>query len=216
MSSSTLLLRLAAPLQSWGMLDKHVTRTTDTEPSKSGVVGLICAAMGVPRTDDRSITELGQLAMGVRADREGTVLRDYHTTEGVYDVKLRRAVHTVPKERFYLEDASFLVALEGDGELLERARDALRAPVWPIFLGRKSCPPACPVFVSLEAAPLGECLRAWMRDDRATNGQLRLIVESGPHGRPRDDVPLSFDPRRFGRRYVEIAWTDPPRARRAS
>jgi CRISPR system Cascade subunit CasD len=222
---STLLLRLAAPLQSWGTLDRFGIRTTDTEPSKSGVVGLVCAAMGVPRNDERTITELGRLAMGVRVDREGEQLRDYHTAGGgkfagkphrVYDAKLRRPVHTVPTERYYLVDASFLVAIEGDAILLERARDALRAPVWPIFLGRKGCPPAGPVLVSLEASPASECLRGWARDDDATVGPLRLVVESGPDGRPRDDVPICFEPRRFGRRYVEIAWTDPPRSRRAS
>ena len=222
---STLLLRLAAPLQSWGTLDRFGIRTTDTEPSKSGVVGLLCAAMGVPRGDEKTITELGQCAMGVRVDREGMQLRDYHTAGGgkfagkphrVYDAKLRRPEHTVPTERFYLADANFLVAVQGNAQLLERARDALRSPVWPIFLGRKGCPPAGPVLVSLEGAPVGECLRGWVRDDDAADGPLRLIVESGPEGRPRDDVPISFEPRRFGRRYTEIAWTDPPRARRAA
>jgi CRISPR system Cascade subunit CasD len=224
---NTLLLRLAAPLQSWGTLDRFGLRSTDTEPSKSGVVGLLCAAMGIPRGDATTIAELGRLAMGVRVDREGEMLRDYHTTgggsfagrpHGVYDAKLKRAEHTVPTERFYLADASFLVALHGEAKLIERARDGLLAPVWPIFLGRKACPPAGPVFVGIvdDRSSLEECLRVWARDDDAPNGPLRLVLESGPEGRARDDVPLSFDPRRFGRRYVVASQADPPRARRAS
>ena len=223
---STLLLRLAGPLQSWGTLDKFGIRTTDTEPSKSGVVGLLCAAMGVPRADATTIRKLGELAMGVRADREGEVLRDYHTVgggkfagqpHGVYDAKLKRGVHTVPTTRDYLSDAVFLVALEGDPVLLERAREGLVSPCWHVSLGRRACVPSGPLFVSLEATPLGECLRTWPRNERALSGPLRLILEStADEGRPRDDVPLSFEPRAFGRRYITIASVDPPPARMAS
>lgn len=46
---ATLLLRLAAPLQSWGSDSKFETRKTDREPTKSGVVGLLAAALGLRR-----------------------------------------------------------------------------------------------------------------------------------------------------------------------
>jgi CRISPR system Cascade subunit CasD len=215
---SVLLLRLEGPLQSWGTLDRFGIRTTDTEPSKSGVVGLLCAAMGTPRSNEAVITAFGRLAMGVRADREGGALRDYHTAGGgtfagephaVYDRKLQRPVHTVPSERHYLTDASFLVSLSGDDALLERAAVALRSPVWPLFLGRKACPPAAPVFVALEhVAVASACLRDWPRADGSSEGALRLVLEAAA-GRARDDVPLSFEPRRYGRRYVEVSWTEP-------
>lgn len=211
---SALLLRLEGPLQSWGTLDRFGIRTTDAEPSKSGVVGLLCAAMGVERSDDATISAFGRLAMGILVEREGSPLRDYHTAGGgtfagrphaVYDRKLKRAVHTVPTERHYLADASFLVALEGDDALLERAREGLRSPVWPIFLGRKACPPSSPVFLDIRPASVSECLRRSL-----SPVPLRLVLEA-PTGRPRDDVPLSFEPRRYGRRYVESTWTIPPK-----
>lgn len=223
---STLLLRLAGPFQSWGTQDDFGIRTTDTEPSKSGVVGLLCAAMGVPRADTGTIRQLGELAMGVRVDREGDVLRDYHTAgggkfagkpHGVYDAKLKRGVHVVPTTRDYLSDAVFLVALEGDPVLLGRAREGLLSPCWHVSLGRKACVPAGPLFASFEAAPLAECVRTWPRDERASGGPLRLILEgSAEEGRPRDDVPLSFEPRAFGRRYTTITFVEPPAARMAS
>lgn len=219
---STLLLRLAAPLQAWG-LEQFGFKPTESEPTKSGVVGLLCAAMGVARNDDATIGALGRLRFDVRVDREGSPLRDYHTTgggtfpgrvHGVYDADKDRPEHVVPSERHYLADASFLAAIEGSGTeneaLLERARDGLRAPIWPIYLGRKACPPSCPVLVSLERAPASECLRAWLRDERADQGLLRLVIEDTAGPRPRDDVPLSFQPRRFGRRYVTVTKTDPP------
>ena len=51
---STLLLRLAAPLQAWGTDSKFETRRTNQEPSKSGVIGMLAAALGLPRDADLS------------------------------------------------------------------------------------------------------------------------------------------------------------------
>src|ERR1039457_3308223 len=76
-STATLLLRLAGPMQSWGLDSRFDQRDTGLEPSKSGVLGLVCAALGKPR-DDRagpwpSLSQLASLRMGVRVMREGTL-----------------------------------------------------------------------------------------------------------------------------------------------
>lgn len=52
---ATLLLRLAAPLQSWGSDSKFETRKTGREPTKSGVVGLLAAALGCAGTTRRAL-----------------------------------------------------------------------------------------------------------------------------------------------------------------
>src|SRR5512147_835084 len=84
--SHTLLMRLVAPMQSWGVQSDFTYRDTGLEPSKSGVIGLLCAALGKPRDeahpDSHSqprLAELATLRMGVRVDREGLLQRDYHT-----------------------------------------------------------------------------------------------------------------------------------------
>src|SRR5258706_11213757 len=77
---STLLLRLAAPMQSWGTQSRFVVRDTGLEPSKSGVIGLLCAALGRPR--EAPMEDLARLRMGVRVDREGVMQTDYHTAGG--------------------------------------------------------------------------------------------------------------------------------------
>src|SRR5512136_490986 len=86
----TLLLRLVGPMQSWGMQSNFTHRDTGLEPSKSGVIGLICAALGKPRDENHpdnarkpSLDELAKLRMGVRVDREGLVQCDYHTANNV-------------------------------------------------------------------------------------------------------------------------------------
>ena len=109
---STLVLRLAAPLQSWGSASKFDIRRTHTEPTKSGVIGLLMAALGCPRDDDKTIHLLdSKLHMGIRVDRPGTIVKDFHT---VHPAKGARYV----TYRQYLSDAVFLVGLESEDEKL--------------------------------------------------------------------------------------------------
>lgn len=75
-----LLVRLAAPLQSWGVGSRFTYRDSHSRPTKSGVLGLCAAALGRDRRDD--IGDLVGLRFGVRADRPGTPMRDYHTIGG--------------------------------------------------------------------------------------------------------------------------------------
>jgi len=160
MSNNTIFLRLEAPLQAWGGRSRLVIRNTDDQPSKSGIVGLICCAMGLDRTAAvQHLPRLNALAMGVRVDRPGVRWADYHTAGAGYGLrtaegKIKRTqstgeLETLVSRRYFLCDASFLVALQGDGTTIASIADALRQPRWPIFLGRKSCPPAVPVLDSV-------------------------------------------------------------------
>lgn len=162
---NTLFLRLEGPLQSWGDTSKFVMRHTMEAPTKSGVLGLVCSAMGLSRKDaEARLAELNKLAMGVRVDRAGMRWWDWHTvgarigmTTAAGTVKTG-AQGTVIKRLEYLADASFLVALQGDSSLVEEVASALREPKRPLFLGRRSCPPSRPIwdgdgcFASLEEA----------------------------------------------------------------
>ena len=78
---ATLLLRLAAPLQAWGADSKFETRKTNREPTKSGVIGLLAAALGLRRDESEALARLAQLRFGVRVEREGQLLVDYHTAK---------------------------------------------------------------------------------------------------------------------------------------
>jgi CRISPR system Cascade subunit CasD len=219
----SVLLRLEGPLQSWGTQGRFSIRDTDAEPSKSGVLGLVAAALGVVRGDDAALAELAGLRMAVRVDAEGHPLRDYHTVgAGRFRGRPQRvygAGHdTVLTERHYLADASFLVALGGDADLVERIVHALQHPVWPPFLGRRACPPAAPIFGGVVDGDPEQAVRnaPWCgRGERPA--RLRLVFESAD-GRPRNDVPLSFasDSRRHAHRYVRIEWMPVPPAPEAS
>jgi len=205
---TTLLLRLEGPLQSWGTQSRFSDRDTGYEPSKSGVVGLLCAALGRPRTAD--LSDLNRLRMGVRVDRPGTLDRDFQTAGGGYPQKDTRGRPTGKKtnatlsHRSFLADASFLVGLEGDRALLEELDSAVRQPRWQLFLGRKAFVPAQPIARGLREAPLREALLSEEAPDRAENRLLVIETPPAPGTQIRQDAPLSFSERRFGPRHVTV------------
>lgn len=208
MSVATLLLRLQGPMQSWGTTSRFDERDTQLEPSKSGVLGLVCAAIGRDRS--APVEDLAALRMGFRVDREGVPMRDYQTATGVVIAATGKADlgRTVVSPRYYLADAVFLVGLEGARDVLERIHAALRAPVWPLALGRKSFVPSAPLYLpgGLVDAPLQQALSQWPAltagDDSAT--LRRGLVEDAQEGAVRLDQPVApFIDRRFGPRFVK-------------
>ena len=154
MSKELLCLYLDGPLQSWG-LDQGGTFEIGQEPSKSGVIAYLAAHSAIQSAI--RLQELDeQLRMGVRVERSGTILVDFQTTTGAFmaaDGRFRGTSdkpYTVVSPRSYLNDASFLVILEGPESILRRCARALQEPRWPIYLGRKSCIPTRPVLGGLE------------------------------------------------------------------
>lgn len=207
---ATLLLRLQGAMQSWGTTSRFDERDTQLEPSKSGVLGLVCAALGRDRHEP--LEDLAALRMGVRVDHEGMPMRDYQTATGVLIATgksdLRR---TVVSPRYYLSDAAFLVGLEGTDEaLLTCIHAALRAPHWPLALGRKSFAPGMPVWLPDGLSPLSleQALAQYPRlaslrrmDSQST---LRCLLEDDQEGAIRLDQPVApFAERRFGPRFVK-------------
>ena len=236
-----LVLRLAAPLQSWGGQTEFNRRETESEPSYSGVLGLLAAAQG--RRRDDPLVDLLDLRLGVRTDQAGTLLRDYHTVSDPEDLPLRttkvnakgqqlrpsgkKPKYTAVTERFYLQDAAFVAALEGPDDLLAALAAALRAPTFPLALGRRACPPAQPLIVSPPEAgkdvwdgALEDVVGAvpWQaahhERHRHAGPMVRLpaTLDDPTGAELRTDVPTTFDhkhrayaTRRVTRRFVEVA-----------
>lgn len=205
----TLLLRLAGPMQSWGTTSRFDERDSQLEPSKSGVLGLVCAALGRDRSEP--VDDLAHLKMGVRVDREGLFMRDYQTATGVISAAGQVGLgRTVVSPRYYLADAAFLVGLEdSDRGLLMKIHAALRTPIWPLALGRKSFPPGAPVWLEdgISDEKLRDALISWPRIATARYEQkgepLRLVLEHEREGAVRLDQPVApFSERRFGPRYI--------------
>lgn len=214
----TLLLRLAGPMQSWGTQSRFSMRDTGMEPSKSGVIGLLCAALGRPRKDTEIVRRLVALRMGVRVDREGVMKKDFHTAKDVAIASGGKSKPTEISDRWYLADADFLVGLEdSDAALLRELDHAPQHPHWQLFLGRKSFVPGRPVWLpdGLHEASLYATLEAyeWKTDRREKPPErLRLVIDATPETATevRHDVPLSFATRRFTIRHVKTTWINFP------
>ncbi|HHP5404451.1 TPA: type I-E CRISPR-associated protein Cas5/CasD [Aeromonas veronii] len=207
----TLLLRLQGPMQSWGTTSRFDERDTQLEPSKSGVLGLICAALGRDRSE--SVDDLAALQMGVRVDREGVVLRDYQTATGIVNaagkVDMKR---TVVSPRYYLSDAAFLVGFEGEQSLLDQIHQALKTPHWPLSLGRKGCLPSPPVYLpdGVRDSALLEALRDYPELIKGAGLQVRRLLLEATEGTVRLDQPIApFADRRFGPRFVLTEQLEP-------
>lgn len=223
---ATLLLRFAGPMQSWGTQSRFGERDTGLEPSKSGAIGLLCAALGRPRHE--SVDDLSAMRMGVRVDQEGIVKRDYHTL-GLTIRPDGKKTGTVLSNRYYLADANFLVGFESDDlALLEKIQDAVDAPRWQIFFGRKSFVPGERIRLpdrddqigGLRSLSLRDALKTepWRpsnvqrkrlnrQDDDDPKPRLRLVIESEsqPGAERRFDQPgpgAAFLNRSYLPRYV--------------
>jgi len=217
----TLLLRLVGPMQSWGTTSRFDQRDTGKEPSKSGVIGLLAAALGIERENWVDLEPLTRLFMGVRHDRPGVPKRDYQTagcakTDKVIKADGKLSDDGVVSRRDYLADAAFLVGLSGDDRsLLERTHDALRDPVWPLALGRRAYVPSEPIWIQdgFQGGALLDVLKQcpWIASPRRWEEppkELLLSMESEDgSGVLKMDQPLSsFAERRFGARFVRSEW----------
>jgi CRISPR system Cascade subunit CasD len=166
MATRYLLLWLQAPLQSWGHDSKFGRRDTLNFPTKSGVLGLVCCSMGQGGEQKEFLAEFAPLKQtvlsfvrknynGIKTDRE-PLLRDFHMVGSGYDDKDLWTTLLIPKTaegkkavgggakmtyRYYLQDAYFAVVLEVPTDKSDLIANALQAPVWDLFLGRKSCVP---------------------------------------------------------------------------
>lgn len=153
MGDSFLIVKLEGVLQSYGERAKWEYRDTAYTPTKSAVVGIIASAMGINRGDKRLIEISESLNMGVRVDRQGTILSDFQTVSGLHttveNYKLGKMGTTASNklaEKMYIEDGVFTVVLQGNNDVLEKYAEALKNPVNPVFLGRKGCVPTRPLF----------------------------------------------------------------------
>lgn len=163
-----LVFQLYGPLASWGDIAVGEYRPSFVHPSKSAIVGLLAAALGIRRDEEEKQKALADACQyAVRIDAMGTLLRDYHTAQVPPSKKgkiryTRKAelanenLNTILSTRDYRCDAAYTVAIclrDDYRYTVQMLAEALRKPVFTLYLGRKSCPlalPLCPVVVTVE------------------------------------------------------------------
>ncbi|MEU1993547.1 type I-E CRISPR-associated protein Cas5/CasD [Nocardia gamkensis] len=204
---SVVALRLAGPLQSWGARSRFVRRDTENAPTKSGVLGLVAAAKGLRRSDP--LEGLLGLRFGVRIDQPGQLVRDFQNAQRPKRERDGSVSWTaLPLSyRYYISDAVYLAVLEGDHDLVTAIDAAIRSPHFPLYLGRRSCPPAGPIALGVSDEDLETTLaiQPWLASTRmrrrARDRIVRLAtVRDAAAGETAAetirDTPVSFDPHR--------------------
>lgn len=220
-----LILRLEAPLMKWGLRSLWNDRDTHIVPTKSGVVGLISCAMGLSRGNKRIEELSSELKMAVRADRKGYAITDLQIVSSVSNPYIGHLCNASYKQRtgggglltyrHYIQDACYTVILSGNEEFLKSAAAAVQDPVFPIYLGTKSCVASRPVFEELtdEYDSLDSALRNFpitekrLRDTKSDDAKYycETETESGSHVR-QDEIKINemreYDFRRVDIQYV--------------
>ena len=222
-----LLFRLYGPLASWGEIAVGEWRHSAFYPSKSSLLGLLGAALGLERSAESAHAALAQhYRFAVQLLSAGCVLRDYHTTQ--LPEPQRKVVHrsrrqellqaakvgTLLSQREYRCDALAVVALEALAEApyrLEQLAQALRYPQFPLYLGRKSCPLAAPTGARVVEAASAEAALEHLKAPlwRRSPVRAQMLVCDDPTGEVVSDVPLDrsrwhFSSRRVALRPVSI------------
>lgn len=226
-----LVFTLVSAFGAMGDLAGHERRGTWVWPGRSAILGLLGAALGVRRDDATGFAALEPLRMAVGVHDEGAPMRDYHTIASVPSAVVRRPdsraaalraaglrTETTITLRDYRVGPLYAVALWGLP--LTPLEEALRRPVFPLYLGRKSCPLAAPPDPRIRAAdgPL-EALaaaripgfrwsRGWIDGPCSLRPPLRLVASDvdlgGGRSETRNDVPLDRARWHFGPRNVHF------------
>lgn len=168
MSRRFLLFQLYGPLASWGDIAVGEVRPSFDRPSKSATIGLLAAALGLKRDqDDDHLRLASSFQFAVRLDTPGIYLHDYHTvqipkgtdarnlatrTDEVNFTKDGKSkLGTVLTYRDYYCDMLATVCLWHHLKVdspycsLSKLAAKLKEPIFTLYLGRKSCPPALPL-----------------------------------------------------------------------
>lgn len=208
----TILLKFSGPIQSWGTNSRFETRHTDYYPSKSAVIGMISAALGYKR-DDQRIEKLNELDFAVRIDQEGKLAKDYHIAQkfkdnGDFD-------RTYVTNRYYLEDGVFVVGLSHENdEYIGKIEKALRYPYFQLFMGRRAFPLSPDFIIEIKEETLLESLTKlpwqamkWYKKKSSSKINLSiyadgdLVKDGKKHTRLDKVISFSQKERKFGPRY---------------
>ena len=200
MRTAYLPLWFDAPLQSWAFASRFQRRVTGLFPTKSGVIGLICAALGLAKGSDEERTKLPQLAalrmiawhfprLSPGGSKEPFMmqrLEDFHTV-----LNTRRASGAINSDpvvthRQYLLEARFGVQLSGQATLLGEIAAALLNPRWGVWFGRKSCLPAAPIQIG---GPYASEPEAW----QALLGAAGIPLETAEDGFSKMEEVANFN-----------------------
>jgi CRISPR system Cascade subunit CasD len=217
-----LILKLQGPMQAWGEHSFEGTRPSGSFPTRSALLGLLGACLGIRRNEfgrQRQLADSIQFAVRKDSRRIETFwsdvktlpvikMTDYHTVKDARENYVGLKSHeTIQTWREYLFDAEYTIAVwtnERAAVSLVELETAVRKPVFTPYLGRRSCPLAQPMFRQrLEAVDALKALQSYGGGAGVVYSDINIDEKSDRTIRLRD-VPMPDQPRQFASRNVYI------------
>lgn len=213
-----LMLRLDGPMQAWGTHTFEDFRPSNLFPTRSGLLGLLAACLGIERNDRAGLNRLAtSVEFTVRIDRQvqrpeqegaisklGVKLPDFHTVKDARKVDGSVNKHPIVSRREYLFDAAFTVAVGSKPDApisLAELAEALRRPLYTPSLGRRACPPARPL---LEGLCEAENALAALAQATPAGGLIYSESDISEQSVRLRDVPMHGHTRQFGTRLIYL------------
>jgi len=145
----TLILKTEG-LSAYGLQTFDVHRKANHFPTRSAIIGLLAAALGIPRKDQLALYELSEgVSIAVQVNQAGEKMVDYHTVQNFRSPMGKIQNGTKPTYREYWCDSEHTFAISANDELIEQLAVAVKSPKFTLFQGRKSCPLTRPLFDKL-------------------------------------------------------------------
>jgi CRISPR system Cascade subunit CasD len=217
-----LILKLQGPMQAWGEHSFEGTRPSGNFPTRSALLGLLGACLGICRNEYVRLQQLADsVQFAVRKDSRQietlwggmktlSVIKitDYHTVKDARENYVGLNSHeTIQTWREYLLDAEYTVAVwcsDGAAVSLSTLEAAVRKPAFSPYLGRRSCPLTQPLFRQrLEATDALKALQSVGKGGGVVYSDMNIGEKSDRAIRLRD-VPMPGQPRQFATRTVYI------------
>ena len=169
----TLILKTEG-MSSYGLQTFDVHRRVNHFPTRSAVMGMLAAALGIDRNQQPKLFFLSQqLAIAVQVNLLGQKIVDYHTVQNFRSPNGKIQGGTKPTYREYWCDSQHSFAISAEAELISELAASVKAPVYSLFQGRKSCPLTRPLY----EAVLDECNPVTALKVQGDTGQIFSDVE---------------------------------------
>ncbi|MGJ8631448.1 MAG: type I-E CRISPR-associated protein Cas5/CasD [Glaciecola sp.] len=198
----TLILKTEG-LSAYGLQTFDVHRRANHFSTRSAIVGLLAAALGITRTDQQALYELSeQITIAVQVNQAGEKMMDYHTVQNFRSPEGKIQKGTKPTYREYWCDSEHTFAISAESSLISQLEEAVKAPKFSLYQGRKCCPLTRPLFDGV----VNESNPAIALKKLASKGQIFSDVE-GENQVARLQIRdrLTRVPRKYAMRMIYVS-----------
>lgn len=142
----TLILKTEG-MSAYGLQTFDVHRHVNHFPTRSSIIGMLGAAIGITRDNYSDIFELSKkLKIAVQVNKCGQKMVDYHTVRNFRSPQGKIQKGTKPTYREYWCDSEHTFAISGDDDVVSMLAKKVKEPEFSLFQGRKCCPLTRPLY----------------------------------------------------------------------